>query len=559
MLFNEFGSYSLEILSKGYDVISNETIVIAKSENTEAGLYNLEVKADSIDFVEPNSVFVRETLDPPLTILWYTDTHYATKLRDSTPLGTISRKENFKRLVQLANFFKPDLVIITGDIVDSPYEKYFGDVRNILKLLRVPILLIPGNHDHVGGGRNFFLKYLAPSNVSMDYGPVHFICLDSGPGSTTTKLSGDQVRWMEEDLRNNQDKLIRVLLLHHPLRSSTYPPSAIENTTEVNLDMLLDLINRYNVNLVLCGHNHDFEIFHEPTLIIVDPNAFGIGHDPYSAFRFIKITPKGEIEYRYGESELPIPLFGVDIVQTQLNDGSKYGNSLIIEDNLVIPISGSWIFRLRKGEFLKVNGGEIVRKWDLGEYAAVEVKVHLEPGERKAVEVYTLEDEEPPSINITASVLVFKEVAMINLFVYLEDDVLGVKSVNLKYSLDGSNWMNAELERIRFNETLFTGKIQLEKAERIYVKCYAEDPAGHASSFYGVMEVKQGLVKPTKAPPPSPTPTPSPTPAPTPTPTPTPSPTPTPTPAPVEGTMLIIGAAIAIAIIVVAGLLLRRR
>ena len=53
--------------------------------------------------------------------------------------------ENLKKAVQMINDRGPDVVIVTGDIAESP--EGWQEARDILKELKAPVHYVPGNHD----------------------------------------------------------------------------------------------------------------------------------------------------------------------------------------------------------------------------------------------------------------------------------------------------------------------------------------------------------------------------------------------------------------------------
>lgn len=70
-------------------------------------------------------------------------------------LGYHNRKEEFKRWVQLINNEKPDIVLISGDIIDGNLrplweENMAQEFRNI----KAPIYACLGNHEYIGGEQN---------------------------------------------------------------------------------------------------------------------------------------------------------------------------------------------------------------------------------------------------------------------------------------------------------------------------------------------------------------------------------------------------------------------
>jgi hypothetical protein len=99
-----------------------------------------------------------------------------------------------------------------------------------------------------------------PSNselyYSFDYGNIHFIILDSQISGRTA--TGAQYLWLQQDLQATQQDWI-VAVWHHP----PYSKSGHDSDTEQRLvDMrqnFLPLLEQYGVDLVYCGHSHDYE------------------------------------------------------------------------------------------------------------------------------------------------------------------------------------------------------------------------------------------------------------------------------------------------------------
>ena len=74
---------------------------------------------------------------------------------------------------------------------------------------------------------------------SFDYGNAHFINVDSN-----VTLSGDQMKWLERDLKNTAKKW-KVAMTHE----ADYGRNSRKTA-------LTDLFDQYGVDLVMAGHNH---------------------------------------------------------------------------------------------------------------------------------------------------------------------------------------------------------------------------------------------------------------------------------------------------------------
>jgi acid phosphatase type 7 len=180
-----------------------------------------------------------------------------------------------------------DALILLGDNAysfgtDAEYQTNFFDVykNDILKFYK--LYPAPGNHDY-GSSANTGLRNLpyhtiftmprfgeaggVPSGVtnyySFNVGDVHFISLDSYgmDDANTTKMydtAGAQATWLKADLAANT-KRWTVAYFHHP------PYTKTSHTSDTELDLVairerfVRILERYGVDLVLCGHSHGYE------------------------------------------------------------------------------------------------------------------------------------------------------------------------------------------------------------------------------------------------------------------------------------------------------------
>lgn len=154
-----------------------------------------------------------------------------------------------------------DLLLHTGDIAYpsgtlAEFEEKFFDTYAGL-LARVPIFPASGNHDDADdGGTTFRRVFVLPENgapaglerwYSFDWGDVHFIALD------TERIGPEQTAWLEQDLARNSLPW-KVAYLHRP----PYSSGAHGSSPSVRA-AFSPLFEQFGVQLVLAGHDHDYE------------------------------------------------------------------------------------------------------------------------------------------------------------------------------------------------------------------------------------------------------------------------------------------------------------
>ena len=80
-------------------------------------------------------------------VVQLTDTHI--EAPGKLLYGKVDTAQHLQESVRQINAMvpPPDLVMITGDLVESPNEASYGNFASLIEPLRVPTRLLPGNHD----------------------------------------------------------------------------------------------------------------------------------------------------------------------------------------------------------------------------------------------------------------------------------------------------------------------------------------------------------------------------------------------------------------------------
>ncbi len=447
---NEFAEYKLSV--QGVTAVDGRTAAEAIiPPETSPGLYDLVVELEGGEVRrEPNSVAVLEDLDPPFTVFWISDTHY-----DNRP-GQLHQAAQFVRDIWLINFLRPDFVIHTGDVCNNPHEVIFQGLRRLMPSFDVPVILIPGNHDHSIKGVPF-VRYLAPSNESLDVGPeVHIVSVDTGPGSLEGKLSVDQIAWLDQDL-SATNATVKIVLFHHP-------PWNLEAVPGADSDTVIQLMAERGVTAALSGHMHENYVYTEPILMVTNPNSYGdvekAVEKAIPGYRIFTIGSDGSLRW-LGGVEKPIPLNWFEVEHYQVNDGSAGGFSAKAINRSPWPLNGTLVARISGDGSVQVEGGTLleVRESRLG-YRVAYVAVTVPPGQEKVVKVWAAEDSSPPTVEFQAEPKVGGTVVIgVNLTV--RDDVLGVSEVRLQVSTDGQSWQEVDL--LRFDEDTFLATTQVPR------------------------------------------------------------------------------------------------
>lgn len=155
---------------------------------------------------------------------------------------------------------RPDLIVLTGDLVDHGRPAEYQVVRRLLAATTLPWLAMAGNHDEREAFRAAFhdqacLPREGPLHFCVDDHPVRIIAVDSClPGLHHGLVDGAALAWLGEALAREPAKPA-VLMLHHPPFMSGIPYLDAYRCMETGgLEALVR--SHPQVERVLCGHVH---------------------------------------------------------------------------------------------------------------------------------------------------------------------------------------------------------------------------------------------------------------------------------------------------------------
>ncbi len=143
----------------------------------------------------------------------------------------VDTAESLRRCVAQVNSLKqrPDVLIITGDLVDFGKPSEYACLRELLAPLTMPYYLLPGNHDERNALRAAFPEhaYLQQGGERIEYViedyPVRLIALDSViPRASGGEFSAATLLWLDEVLAQ-QPARPTVVAMHHP----PLPPASV--------------------------------------------------------------------------------------------------------------------------------------------------------------------------------------------------------------------------------------------------------------------------------------------------------------------------------------------
>lgn len=154
---------------------------------------------------------------------------------------------------------EPDLVLVTGDLVNDGEPDQYDHLRDLLAPLTVPVHLLPGNHDRLPALQSAFPGQVHARDGRADGvldGEVRVVCLDSSrfpdPGGD---LDPAQLTWLDEVLGHVSPPT--VVAVHHPPFATGIWHMDQMALSKAASSALAEVVGRHpHVERVLCGHLH---------------------------------------------------------------------------------------------------------------------------------------------------------------------------------------------------------------------------------------------------------------------------------------------------------------
>jgi Icc protein len=196
----------------------------------------------------------------PVLIAQISDLHI--KPPGSLAYGRVDTAAALERCVAALNEFapRPDLVVISGDLADTPTAEEYEYLKHLLEPLKLPFLGIPGNHDSRQMMRAAFplAAYAFPSgplNQRVEVGGLDLVLLDSSVhGKPHGELDAPTLQWLDATLASSPQRPALLFLHHPPFKAGIWH---MDRQNLRNASQLDDIVRRHpRVQRIATGHIH---------------------------------------------------------------------------------------------------------------------------------------------------------------------------------------------------------------------------------------------------------------------------------------------------------------
>jgi hypothetical protein len=165
--------------------------------------------------------------------------------------GTRAQREVTAEMCAMRKRVPFDVVVTTGDNFYGPdgfatQSNYYGPERCLYSYPGHVWRAVWGNHDAAGDSTKTVLR--APLYYTWSHGSTQFFMLDANmPGDAAQRT------WLRDELSSSRAR-VKIAVFHQP----GYTSGLHDDNTGVQKNWV-PLFEQYHVNLVLNGHNHDYE------------------------------------------------------------------------------------------------------------------------------------------------------------------------------------------------------------------------------------------------------------------------------------------------------------
>jgi Calcineurin-like phosphoesterase/Purple acid Phosphatase, N-terminal domain len=162
------------------------------------------------------------------------------------------------QLVQQIAAMSPDLLLFSGDAVTlGPIQPEWDDFFDALEPLNASVPMVVAHGNHEVNAINYYAQLALPGDeedFGLDYGWAHLTVLNDSPADDAD-VTGKMTDFLKADLTAHDGARWKLVMHHRPAYTSS-TAHAPDPTLQATLPPLFDA---HGVDLVLNGHNHDYE------------------------------------------------------------------------------------------------------------------------------------------------------------------------------------------------------------------------------------------------------------------------------------------------------------
>jgi Icc protein len=183
-------------------------------------------------------------------------------LRGPAGFGPVDTADFLARAVAAINRLEPvpDVVLLTGDLVDKGEPAEYAHLRALLTPLAMPVFVIPGNHDardplRAAFGGDGYLPADGFIQYAIEHYPLRLVALDTlVAGKHHGEVCADRLTWLDRTLAAAPERPTLIFMHHPPFATGI---AYMDKYGLEGAAGLAAVIARHpQVERILCGHLH---------------------------------------------------------------------------------------------------------------------------------------------------------------------------------------------------------------------------------------------------------------------------------------------------------------
>ena len=199
-------------------------------------------------------------MNQPVLIAQISDLHI--KRPGELAYGKVDTAAALRRCVSHLNGFRPrpSVVVISGDLADTPSEDEYAHLLKLLAPLEIPFVALPGNHDsremmRAALPHQPYAHALGPTDFTITIEGVDLVLLDSSvPGQPYGFLEEQSLTWLDHVCTSAPERSAMIFLHHPPFTAGIWH---MDRQNLRNASELAGVLRRHaRIQHVGSGHIH---------------------------------------------------------------------------------------------------------------------------------------------------------------------------------------------------------------------------------------------------------------------------------------------------------------
>jgi Icc protein len=164
-----------------------------------------------------------------------------------------------------------DAIFLTGDLSQDQSPESYEIIADKISILNVPAYWIAGNHDSIELMRSIFERHTFLKSTrklsirNWDFIFLNTCLIDHDDGHISTS----ELQELETAIANANNSNRALIMHHHPVEVGT---PLVDKYILQNSEAFLNLVSKYQIDLILCGHVHgDYSLKYLNTDIHTSP------------------------------------------------------------------------------------------------------------------------------------------------------------------------------------------------------------------------------------------------------------------------------------------------